>query len=232
MNFRVILLIIIVIVFTIGGILISLMSFEANSLKEAYGQGTVDIIQNTTAGTVPHTITVKNNGKKPLMIEKGQILISSTSQDLVVAEDKQINQNSSSLVKAYCFQPNQSAVPGSKLIPSDKASTQIIQIIDNSNPSDLQNATKTQIQIWIIVSKDNINPNTGEASSFLERHQISSGDLLQQISEARNNLIKGLNVTAGEIKNINQTSAPPSINDAINWINQFINWIKNSFGIG
>jgi hypothetical protein len=229
MNFRLILLILLVLIFTICGIYISVLSFEATSLQESYQKGDVEIIQNTTPGSVPHIIQFKNNGKKPLMVETGQILTSNTSQDMVVAEDKMVNQNSSSYISAYCFQPNQTATLGAKLTPSGKASAEIYQLIKNSNLADAQNSTSTQLQIWIIVSGDNLNLKTGEATVLIEKQGINNTEINNKLNDARTNLVKVLNLTEGELKNLSPQS--PNDVDLVNWINVFINWFKNSFNI-
>jgi hypothetical protein len=229
MNFRLILLVLLVLIFTICGIYISVLSFEANSLQETYLKGEVEIIQNTTPGSVPHIIQLKNNGKKPLLVETGQILKSNSSQDLVVAEDKTVNQNSSIYIRAYCFQPNQTAVPGAKLTPSGKASEEINQLIKNSNLADAQNSTSTQLQIWIIVSGDNLNLKTGEATVLIEKKGINNTEINNQLNDARTNLVKVLNLTEGELKKL----SPQTSNgiDPLSWINGFINWFKYSFNI-
>ena len=231
MNIRAILLVLLVILFSLGCVLFSFMSFDSNSLKDAYQEGNVEIIQNTTAGTVPHVIEIKNTGKKPLMVETGQILTSNSSQDLVVAQNKKINQNSSAEVKAYCFQPGQRAIPGSKLIPSNKATSQIKEVIKNSNLLDKNNATQTQLQIWILVSQDNVNLSSGEAIALMEKQGITSAKILQELSDARNNLIKTLNITTEDLKNMGNNSSSNILNELYNLITEFINWIKNSFGI-
>lgn len=231
MNIRVILLVLLVIIFTLGCVLFSFISFDSNSLKDAYQEGNVEIIQNTAAGTVPHLVVIKNTGKKPLVIETGQVLTSNSSQDLVVAQNKKINQNSSAEVKAYCFQPGQKAISGSKLIPSDKASSQITKVIQNSNLNDKNNATQTQLQIWILVSQDNVNLNSGEASALVEKQEITSAKILQELSDARSNLIKSLNITTGDLKNKSNDSSSNIFSDIYNLITGFINWIINSFGI-
>lgn len=231
MNIRAILLVLLVVIFSLGCVLFSFMSFDSNSLKDAYQEGNVEIIQNTTAGTVPHVIEIKNTGKKPLMVETGQILTSNSSQDMVVAQNKKINQNSSAEVKAYCFQPGQRAIPGSKLIPSNKATSQIKEVIKNSNLLDKNNATQTQLQIWILVSQDNVNLSSGEAIALMEKQGITSAKILQELSDARNNLIKTLNITTEDLKNMGNNSSSNILNELYNLITEFINWIKNSFGI-
>lgn len=230
MNFRVILLVIIVIIFTICGVYYSVQSFETNSLKETYEVGDVEIIQNTTAGTVPHVILVKNKGKQPLMVKTGQILTSNTSQDLVVAEDKWITQNSSSYIRAYCFEPNQTAKTGIKLIPTEMASSEIQQIITDSNLADRQNTTKAQLEIWIIVTGNKINVESGEAATLMDKNGMNNTEITQQVNDAKNSLVKTLNITEGEIKDIKSNSSI-SLNDFENWITEFINWIRYSFNI-
>ena len=229
MNFRVILLVILVLIFTFSGIYLSVLSFEATSLSNSYNNGDVEIIQNTTAGTIPHVILVKNNGKKPIMVETGQILVSENSQDLVVAESKTVNQNSSSYIRAYCFQPNQTAVPGSKLKPTDKASPEVQQIVMNSNLADPQNTTRTQLEIWIIVSRNNVDLNSGEAS-VLQNQSINNTEIAAQLNEAKNNLLNNFNITEEELENIKPDNSIGS-GDIISLINEFINWIKTSFNI-
>ncbi len=235
MNLRVILLVFVVILFVLISILISFVSFENNSLSQGYQDGNVQIIQSTSPGTIPHIIIVKNNGKKPVMVESGQILTSDISQNLVVAEDEVVDQNTSESVKAYCYEPNQSAVPGSNLKPSNQASAQIETLIRNSNPSNIQNATQTQLQIWILITKDNVNINSGEAPSLVQTQQISDSQLNQDISNAKNNLMTTFNISSSEIGNLNQNSSQINLNyiitDAYNWVNIFVNWVRSSLGI-
>jgi hypothetical protein len=228
MNFRVILLVLLVFIFTIGCILISNLSFQSTSLKDSYNDGNVDIIQNTSAGTVPHMILIKNKGKKPLMVESGQLLVSNSSQDVVVAEDKWVNQNSSSFIRVYCYQPNQTANPGTKLIPADKAPTEIRQIIKSSNLTENQNMTQTQIQIWLLVSKNDVNTNSGEAIAFTDKQGINSTDLTQKVQSARTGIIQSLNISETDIKNFN-TNSSTSFNDIFRWISAFVSWIENAF---
>lgn len=228
MNFRVILLVGLVLIFTVSGVYLSVLSFETNSLMNAYNQGDVDITQNTTAGTVPHVIQVKNNGKKPVMVKVGQIMGSNSFQDMVVAEDKVVNQNSSSLIRAYCYEPNQIANPGEKLKPTGKASSEIKQIIKQSNLVNSQNTTRTQLEIWIIVSGDNINTTSGEASVLLEKEGLSKTEISGLLNETRSDLAKNLNITEGELKNLKPTSSFLDINAAVNG---FIDLIKNAFNI-
>lgn len=227
MNFRVILLVILVFIFTLSGVYLNVVSFGANSLNTAFAEGNVEITQNTTAGTVPHIVKIVNSGKKPVMVESGQILRSDTSQDLVAAENKMIYQNSTDYVKAYCYEPNQTSAPGTQLYPKDRASSDIKQIIDHSNIMDSRNTTSTQLQIWIIVSGDNIDTTTGEVQELVKKQSISNAEITQELNDARINLLKSLNVTEEEIKNIEPTSSI----DIGALIKEFIDWIKNAFNI-
>lgn len=227
MNFRVILLVVLVLIFTVSGVYLNVLSFGANSLKDTYNDGDLEIIQNTTAGTVPHVIMVKNNGKKPVMVEAGQILLSESSQDMVAAESKRVNQNSSSYIRAYCLEPNQTATPGEKLKPKDMASSEIKQIIENSSFADAQNTTRTQLQIWIILSGGNVDITQGEAAALIEKQGINSAEITRQLNDAKTSLIQALNITEGEIKDIKPSSSI-GVDDLING---FINWMKNAFNI-
>ncbi|HOI71108.1 MAG TPA: hypothetical protein PLC38_02350 [Methanobacterium sp.] len=227
MNFRVILLVILVFIFTVFGVYLSVVSFESNSLITAFNDGNLEITQNTTAGTVPHVVMVVNSGKKPVMVESGQILRSDTSQDLVAAENKMINQNSTDYVKAYCYEPNQTSTPGTQLYPKDKASSDIKQIIDHSNIMDSRNTTSTQLQIWIIVSGNNLDTTAGEAQELVKKQSVSNAEITRELNDARINLLKSLNVTEEEIKNIKPTSSF----DIGALIKEFIDWIKKAFNI-
>lgn len=227
MNFRVILLVILVLVFTVSGAYLSVASFQANSLKTAYDEGNLEITQNTTAGTMPHIVQVRNGGKKPVMVESGQILGSDDSQDMVAAESKRINQNSSDYIRAYCYEPNQTAVVGAILSPKAKASSEIKYLIDNSDIVDTDNATSTQLQIWILVSGDNVDTTSGEVQAFVRKQSISTSEITSELNDARTSLMESLNITEEEIKGLEPTSST----DLGDLINGFINWIKSAFNI-
>lgn len=226
MNFRLVLLILLVMIFTSICVFIGFTAWGGDSLPDAYSKGNIEIVHNTPAGTVPHQVTIINKGKKPVSIQSGDVLISNTSQDLVVAEDTEITPTSNITVKTYCFQPEQKAIPNTKLTPSIPASNQIKMLIKNSDLSNIQNATQTQLQIWIIVSKDNINPNSGESSALREKQDISNLEFTENITSAKNNLLSTFSISLEQIKSINKTNTTYNSNQIINGINELIEWIK------
>ncbi len=80
-----------------------------------------------------------------------------------------------------------------------------------------------------------MNVNSGEASSLVQKQQISYSQLNQDISTAKNNLITSFNISSSEIGNFNQTSSQINlnyiINNAFKWINIFVDWVRSSLGI-
>lgn len=222
-------LVLVVLIFTVGGTYLNVHSFESSSLKDTYNAGDLEIIQNTTTGSVPHTIQVKNNAQKPVKVEMGQIFGSNSYQDMVVAEEKTVNQNSTMYISAYCYEPNQVAKPGEKLKPTGKASPELIQIIKNSNLADANSTLQAQIQIWIIVSGDKINTTSGKAQILMQNNSLTTAQMSQFINQSRSNLAQSLDVNEGELKNINPTSNPGTI--VMSWVNGFFSWIKNAFNI-
>ena len=230
MNLRVILLVFVIFIFAIGFGVMSYSQSLGVPLKQAYDEGKVTIVQNTTAGTVPHVVVVHNNGTKPVKLQKGDILKSNSSQDLVIAENDKVPQNSTGNVSAYCFEPGQEAVQGAKLSPSaTTASTQIKQIIDNSNPSDLQNATSTQLQIWTVVSGGNLNIYSGEPAALVDNQGITFSKLRQELANARSSVMTMFNVNSEGLTNLSQNSTTTS-SGVQGVFNDFMSWIK-SLGI-
>lgn len=229
MNFRVVLLVFLVVFFMVGATYLNVHSFESSSLKDTYNAGDLEIIQNTTSGTVPHTIQVINKGQKPVKVEVGQIFGSNSYQDMVVAEEMTINQNSSIYIRAYCFEPKQVAKPGEKLKPTGKASTEIIQVIEGSNLADSNSSLQAQLQIWTIVSGDNITTTTGEVPAVMKNQGLTSYQMSQLINQSRTNLAQTLGVSQGQLKDISSTS---SVGSSISSsINGFFDWIKEAFNI-
>lgn len=226
MNFRVILLVFVIFIFAAGFGFMSYSESLGVPLKQAYNDGKVTVVQNTTAGTVPHLVTVQNNGTRPVQVQKGDILRSNSSQDVVVAEDKSVPQNSVTNVNVYCFEPVQKAVAGAKLQPSATASSQIKKIIDNSNPSDIQNATAAQLQIWVIVSGGNLNIYTGEPAALVSTQGITFSKLRQELSDAKSSVMTTFGVTSDGLKTLagNTTSSGTGLNG-------ITDWLKSSFGI-
>jgi hypothetical protein len=229
MNIRVIFLLTVLMVFAVGCGAFSFLSSGGITLGQAYDNNQVEIIQNTAAGTVPHNVTIKNNGTKPVVVEKGTILKSKESQDLVIIDDKKISLNANDTVRAYCIEPDEKAVPGKTLTPSGTVSSQIKQIIDTSNPSDLQNATKSQLQIWIIVGKGAVDPYTGEASALVQNQKIKYYQLQEKLNTAKNDVMTIFNLNNETIQNLSSTSeSSSSVNT---WLSDIRQWIRNNFKI-
>ncbi len=229
MNMRLILLIAVVVVFAAGSGAMSFLSGGGVTLEQAYDNQQVDIIQNTAAGSIPHNITVKNNGTKPLVVDKGTILKSKESQDVVIITDKKINPNSNDTVLAYCIEPDQKAVTGSSLYPSGTASSQVKEIIDSSNPTDLQNATQAQLQIWVIVTKGNVNVYSGEAMAVVQNQKTKYYQLQEKVETAKKNVMSRFNLTSEGVKNM--SFSVESDNSANTWFADLRQWFKNTVGV-
>jgi hypothetical protein len=229
MNIRFILVVVVVIVFALGSGTISFFSGSGITLKQAYDDKKVDIIQNTTAGTIPHNFTLKNNGTRPVVVDKGVVLKNDYSQDLVIIEDKKISPGTTATIKAYCFEPEQKAIPGAKLSPSSMVSGEIMQIIDSSNPSELSNATKSQLQIWIVVDRGEVNTSTGEAAAVVSSQKIRYYQMRQNLTTAKNDVINRFNLTGEGLQNLQSTSE--SNNGNIPGINNFLTWLRSSIGM-
>ena len=222
-------MVVLVILFALGSGTISFVSGSGITLKQAYDDKKVEIIQNTAAGTIPHNFTLKNKGSRPVVIDKGVILKNDNSQDLVIIEDKKISPGTSATIKAYCFEPEQKAIPGAKLNPSSMVSSEIMEIIDSSNPSELANATESQLQIWIVVDRGEVNTSTGEAAAVVRKQKIRFYQMRQNLTTARNNVIIRFNLTPEGLQNMESTSKSNTGN--IPAINSFLTWLRNSIGI-
>jgi hypothetical protein len=229
MNVRFILVVLVVMVFALGSGTISFISGSGITLKQAYDDKKVDIIQNTAAGTIPHNFTLKNNGNRPVVVDKGIVLKNDYSQDLVIIEDKKISPGTSATIKAYCFEPEQKAIPGAKLSPSSMVSGDIMQIIDSSNPSELSNATESQLQIWIVVDRGEVNASTGEAAYVVRTQKIRFYQMRQNLTTARNNVIKRFNLTGEGLQNLQSTSEFNA--GSIPGINNVLTWLRSSLGM-
>ncbi|BDZ71561.1 hypothetical protein [Methanobacterium petrolearium] len=229
MNIRLVLLIAGVIIFSVGCGVLSFLYGGGITLERAYDNNQTHIVQTTAAGSVPHNVTITNNGTQPLVADKGTILKSKQSQDLVIIDDKKISSNTNETVQGYCIEPEQQAVPGKDLAPSGVVSDQIMQIIDNSNPSDLKNATNSQLQIWIIESGGDVDPYTGEASALVVNQQIKYYQLNEKLSTAKNEVMEQFNLTSEEdIQNIPTTAESTS---ADTWLSDLRQWINLNIGI-
>lgn len=227
MNIRLVFLILVIVVFA------SWTGFESYSqstglpLAQAYSEGFVNITQNTSAGTVPHQVNISNNGKDPIKVVIGDVLSSESSQDLVIAENKTIKKNSTNIVSAYCLDPSKRALPGVKLKTNDTSSDAIKQVIYGSNINDINNATNAQVQIWILSSGVNFNIYSGEPVALVESQKINYTKLRQIVADAKTAISARFNVSADNIKNLNQnrTSNSSGVLDG------FSNWLKSTTGI-
>ena len=221
----------VIFIFAFGFGTLSYLQSQGIPLKQAYDEDSILVVQNTTAGTVPHELMIKNNGIEPVDVERGDLLTSENSQDLVVAEDGRIPSNSTKIIKAYCFEPSQRAEVGSELTPSNKTSDQIKQVIEDSDPYNLQNAIKTQSKIWVIVSGGNVDPYSGEALALVEKQGISFSQLQQNISEAKLEVMGQFNINSEEIKSLAQNQTENTSQQIQSWIEDIIKWIRESLGI-
>jgi len=233
MNFRVILLVSLIFIFAA---VFGVMSYsgtdkiEGIGLDQAYSQGDVVITQSTYAGTVPHVVTVKNNGNDTVNIETGELLKSNDSQDLVTAENKSIAPQSTANITAYCFEPGQRAYAGSKLESAGNASDAVKEIITNSNPSDVQNATDAQLKIWTIFAGGDLNIYTGEPVALANKQNIQFSKLKEDSNTAKSEVMAEFGVTEDKIASLNQTTSTHSSNLSDMW-NNFTGWVNGLTGI-
>lgn len=230
MNIRVVSVVLIILIFALVSGLLSYSVSGGIPLKEAYGNGNIQITQESTAGTIPHEVMIINNGNNDIKVKKGDVLASTVSQDLVIAEDKQISHGSNETVKAYCLYPSPRAIANTKLLPVNSTYNAVNRVINNSNPSDPQSAMKAQLQIWVITTGGNLNPYTGEPVAVVETQNITWKQLRQNITSAQSDVMTLFNVTQDQIGSLNQTQS--SSGQTQSWISSTINWIKGSLGMG
>lgn len=222
MNIRVISFVLLIILFVLASAMLNLSISGGNSLSEAYNQANIKVTQKTPAGIIPSEIEIINNGNSSINVKKGIVLSSSITQDMVIAEDKQIGTNSKGTVKAYGIEPTQRSVPETKFLPVNNTYSAVNEIISNSNPYNSQIAYQDQLKIWIIMSANNFNPYTGEPVAVVENKGITWTQFRQDIQLAKNDIIKTFNVNEDEIKNLNQKESNNQ-----NWINNTINSLKS-----
>ena len=233
MNFRVILLVSMIFIFAA---VFGVMSYsgtdkiEGISLDQAYSQGNVLITQSTYAGTVPHVVTVKNNGNDTVNVEKGELLKSNDSQDLVTAENKEITPQSTANITAYCFEQGQRAYAGTKLESAGNASDAVKEIVANSNPSDVQNATDAQLKIWTIFAGGDLNIYTGEPVALANKQNIQFSKLKKDANTAKSEVMAEFGVTEDKIASLNQTTTNSSSDLSDMW-NNFSDWVNGLTGI-
>jgi hypothetical protein len=227
LNVRLVFLIFIVVLFAAVTGFMSYSQSNGVPLQEAYANGNVVITQNTSAGTVPHQVTISNNGRDPIKAQVGDVLISNSSQDLVIAENRTVAKNSTDTVYAYGLDPSTQSVAGAKLKPNSTSSSAIQQVIYGSNIKDTTNATNAQVQIWILTSGVNFNIYSGEPVSLVSTQNINYTKLRQIVTDAKAALAVEFNVKVDNIKSINQNQT----SNSSDLVNGFMNWFKSTTGI-
>jgi hypothetical protein len=227
MSIRLVFLIFVIVIFATGTGFLSYSQSTGIPLAQAYTDGNVVITQVTTAGSIPHHVNITNNGNEPINVQIGDMLISNSSQNLVIAQNDTINKNSSDIVSTFCVQPSQRAVPGAKLNVNGTSSNAVKQVIEGSNLNDLSNATNTQVQIFILTSGVNFYIYSGEPVSEVLNQSITYTKYKQIVKAASTALAASFNVTVNNIGNINQNQTSNSTYS----VTGFLNWVKTTTGI-
>jgi hypothetical protein len=227
MNIRVAGIVFIVVLFALTSGYMSYSVSSGDALNEVYNKENIQVIQSTSAGTVPHEVNVKNNGNNAIKVKKGEVLSSSVSPNMIIAEDKTVEPNSNETVKAYSLEPSERVNVGSKLLPVNTTYDSLNQIIDESDPSNKQSALNTQLEIWIIMSGGNLNPYTGEPVAVVEKNNIKWTELRQNISDAKTSIKNTFNVNENQISSLKNKD----INAGQTWIDEISDYISSSSGI-
>jgi len=160
-------------------------------------------------------------------VKKGNVLSSTITQDIVIAEERRIIPGSTETLKMYGIEPSKRAFVNTKLLPVNITYYGVNQVIIDSDPYDLQSAYGAQLKIWIIMSGGNLNPYTGEPVAVVETKKITWTQFRQDIADSKISVLKTFNITESEIQNLNEKQ---KLNPQ-NWVDNAINWIKASSGI-
>jgi len=228
MNIRVIFVVFIIFAFAFGTGIWSYLSLQGLDINQAYETGALEIVQNSSAGAVPHDITIKNNGLESVKIKVGDTLTSSTSENMVIAESKIIDPDSVTNVKAYCIEPEKRALAGEKLIPTNSSSSRIIQIIKDSNMQNPEGALKAQLQIWVLVSGGNLNIYRAEPYAVIKTQGLSYTEMRDNVSEAKIEVMTKFNMSEEQLRNVQNLS---DADQGQSWIDGIIIWIRTNLGI-
>lgn len=227
MNYRIILVLIVVCLFATGLGAMNFISAKGLNLEDVYKDGNVVITQQTPAGTIPHEINVQNNGKNPVNVPKGIILSSKDSQDLVIARDEVVSANTNISVPAYCIEPDQKAVENKKLAVSGLAPQVIAEIASSSNPENPSDALNAQLKIWTIVGGADFNVYKGEVAAVSKKQNISFYDIKGNLSNAKIEVMTKFNLTTDQMNNVNINSS------ILNQSQSFTEQVTNLFsGLG
>lgn len=100
---------------------------------------------------------------------------------------------------AFCVEPGQKAQVGQKLNHADTAPAVVNDLVEKSNPDDSNNAYKTQIKIWTILTGGNIDSNSGEVSLLKEERGISDNQFKADVNTATDELKKEYGVKDGQL---------------------------------
>jgi hypothetical protein len=222
MNYRIILVLIVICLFATGLGAMNFISAKGLNLEDAYKEGNVVITQQTPAGTVPHEVTIKNKGKNPVNAPKGTILSSKDSQNLVIARDEVVSPNANITVPAYCIEPDQEAIENKKLAVSGLAPQVITEIASSSNPENPSDALNAQLKIWTIVGGSDFNVYKGEVAAVSQKQDISFYDLKGNLSNAKIEVMTKFNLTADQMNNVNINSS--ILNQSQSFTEQVMNW--------
>lgn len=224
MNYRIILVLIVICLFAVGLGAMNFISAKGLTLEEAYNAGDVVITQQTPAGTIPHEVNIQNKGKNPVNVQKGIILSSKDSQDLVIARDEVVSPNTKIMVPAYCIEPDQKAVENKKLAVSGLAPQVITEIASSSNPENPSDALNAQLKIWTIVGGPDFNVYKGEVAAVSEKQDISFYDIKGNLSNAKIEVMTKFNLTTDQMNNININSS--ALNQSQTFTEQLMNWFS------
>lgn len=227
MNIRVAGIVLIVILFALTSGYMSYSISGGEALNKVYNKENIQVTQSTSAGTVPHEVNVKNSGNDTIKVKKGEVLTSSISPDMIIAEDKTVEPNSNDTVKAYSLESSKRVNVGSKLLPVNTTYDSLNQVISESNPSDAKSVLNTQLEIWIIMSGGNLNPYTGEPVAVVEKNDIKWTNFRQNISDAKTSVMNTFNVNESEISSLKNKN----INIGQTWIDDISDYITSSLGI-
>jgi len=228
MNIRVIFVVFLIIAFALGTGIWSYLSVQGLDINQAYEAGALEIVQNSSAGSLPHEVTIKNKGQESVKVKIGDTLISSTSENMVIAEDRIINPDSTVNIRTYCVEPEKRALAGEKLIPNNNSSSRIIQIIKDSNSQSLEGNLKAQLQIWVLVSGGNLNIYRAEPYALRQTQGLSYTEMQNNLSEAKIEVMTKFNLTEEQLKNVENLS---DTDQGQNWIDGIIIWIRTNIGI-
>ena len=227
MNIRVIGVVFIVVLFALTSGYMSYSMYGGSGLKEVFNSKNIQVIQKTAAGTVPHEVSIKNNGNDTIMVKKGETLASSISSNMVIAEDKSIGPKTEVTVKAFSLEPSKRAIAGTKLLPVNTTYDAVTQVISSTDLSNSDSTYNAQLQIWEIMTGGNLNPYTGEPVALVENKNLRWSQFRQDISKAKSDVMSTFNVNENELGSLKDKQ----INSSQSWIDNATNYIKSSLGI-